>query len=404
MPPNIERWRVTPEYAQSLADPVAEVFRRIEDEILLNIARHFKGGTLNHSPSLEWQAQKLAQIGKLTRENLAIIAGHIGEESGMTALALERVLLRTLHAVDPALEQAAQLGILTGRAQPVEESAKRQLETYVKQAVNRQNMVNTAMLNSSLEQYRIMVSNTLAYERALDSAQRSLNARTGEVVSGVTSRQQAVRKVVADMAAVGLTGFVDRAGRKWSPEAYVNMDIRTTAHNVATQAVFDRCDEYGLSLIEVSAHAGARPRCEPFQGRVFDRNGKSGTVKDLNGNTVTYSSWSTTSYGEPAGLLGINCGHFVYPFIPGYSVKTYEPTQNKAENDRQYQQSQQQRSLERSIRAAKRESACLAAAGDEAGAKEARAKVKQREVALKSFLVETGRTRHRDREQVYGYR
>ena len=402
MPPNIRH--VTPEYTQELADPVADVFRRIEDEILVNIARHFKGGTPEQSASLAWQAQKLAQIGRLTRENLAIISKYLGEESGMTALALERVLLRAVRAVEPDLAAAAERGLLTGQPQPMDDAVKRQLGTYQRQAINRLNMVNTSMLNSSLDQYRSMVSNTLAYERRLEEAQRILNARTGEVLTGVSSRQQAVRKAVQDLARNGLTGFMDRAGREWSPEAYVNMEIRTTAHNVATQAVFDRCDEYGLSLVEVSSHAGARPRCEPFQGRVYDRNNNSGTVKDLNGNTVHYSPWSSTSYGEPAGLLGINCGHFVYPFIPEWSVKTYEPTQDKAENDRLYQQSQQQRQLERNIRAAKRESACLLAAGDEAGAKDARVKVQQKQAALREFLSETGRTRRRDREQVYGYR
>lgn len=401
--PGIERWRVTPQYAQDLADPVAEVFRRIEDEILVNIARYFKGGTLDRSASLDWQAAKLAQLGKLTRENMAIIARHIGEESGLTAIALERVLLKAVKAIEPELAQAAEKGLLTGQAQPVEDSVKRQLSTYAQQAVARQNMVNTAMLNSSLDQYRTLVFSTAAYERALDAAQRTLNARTGEVITGVSSRQQAVRKAIQDMARQGLTGFTDRAGRQWSPEAYVNMDIRTTAHNVAVQAVFNRCDEYGLSLVEVSSHAGARPRCEPFQGRIYDRNNNSGTVKDLNGQTIHYSPWSSTSYGEAAGLLGINCGHFVYPFIPEWSVQTYAPTQNKDENDRLYQQSQQQRQLERNIRAAKRESACLLAAGDEAGAKAARGKVQQKQAALREFLSETGCARRRDREQVYGY-
>lgn len=399
-----KRWRVTPQYTQSLADPVADVYRRLEDEILRNIARYFKGGTMDRSSSLDWQAKKLAQLGRLTQETIALIARFAKEESGLTAIALQRVLLAALKSVDPDLHKAAEHGLLTGEAPPMDEAMQRQLDVYIQQAQEKQNLVNTSMLNSTLEQFRTVVYNTAAYESQLEEAQRILNAGAASVITGVSSRQQAVRKAIRQMASIGLTGFTDSAGRRWTPEAYVNMTIRTTAHRAATEAVFKRCDDYGASLVEVSAHLGARPRCAPFQGRVFDRNNGSGTVRDLNGHTVSYAPWSSTSYGEAAGLLGVNCGHFIYPFIPEYSVQTWEPTQDMAENNRLYEQSQKQRRLERSIRAAKREAMCLRAAGDDAGAKDAEATVRNRQAALRGFLEETGRARHRDREQVEGYR
>jgi len=84
------------------------------------------------------------------------------------------------------------------------------------------------MLNSSLEQYRRTVASTLAYEEQLSAAQAALNRRTGEIVTGQSSLREARAKAVRDMARIGLTGFVDRAGRKWTPEAYVSMDMRTT--------------------------------------------------------------------------------------------------------------------------------------------------------------------------------
>ena len=46
----------------------------------------------------------------------------------------------------------------------------------------------------------------------------------------------------------GITGFYDRIGRKWSPEAYVNMDIRTTVHNTAIEAVKIRQEDYGVDI------------------------------------------------------------------------------------------------------------------------------------------------------------
>ena len=205
-----------------------------------------------------------------------------------------------------------------------------------------------------------------------------MNARTGEVITGVSTRQAAVRSAILDMAQQGLTGFIDRAGHVWSPEAYVSMDVRTTCHNAAISAAFDRADQYGCSFVEVSSHAGARPRCEPFQGKIYDRNNTSGFIEDAYGNMIHYEPWSSTSYGEPAGLLGINCGHFVYPFTPKYSVQRNQPTQNKKENDRQYEESQQQRALERAVRQHKLAGSLLQAAGDADGADKEFSKVRKK--------------------------
>lgn len=394
---------VTPEFLMQQAEPIEFLYQSIEDQILLNIARIFKGSPDDWEiPSLQWQARKLAQIGGLNSQNIQIISKYIGDESTLTALALEKTLRKAIQSVDPELAAAMKQGFLSGNPSDIETAVQSQLSTYLQQAVDRQNLVNTVMLNSSLSQARKVVANTLVYERQLEAAQKTLNARAGEVVTGVSTRQQALRRAVIDMAQNGLTGFTDRAGRNWSPEAYVSMDIRTTAHNVAHQAVFNRCDEYGCNLVEVSSHAGARPLCEPYQGGIFDRNDGSGFIKDGSGKLLPYRPWSSTSFGEPAGLLGINCGHMVYPFIPGFSTKSFDQTRSKKDNDEQYQQSQRQRKIERTIRNYKRSEALLRAAGDEEGAKKEHEKVLNAQAAMRTFIEETGRTRRRDREQVYG--
>ena len=74
-----------------------------------------------------------------------------------------------------------------------------------------------------------------------------------------------------------------------------------------------------------------------YQGRIFSRNGTAGTTTDLEGNRISYISLSQTSYGEPDGLFGINCGHQQYPFIPGVSIKAYYPYPEE-QNAERYQQ------------------------------------------------------------------
>ena len=112
-----------------------------------------------------------------------------------------------------------------------------------------------------------------------------------------------------------------------------------------------------------------------------------------------------TSYGQPAGLFGINCGHNPLTFVPGYSVpRAQELTPaEEQENALQYAQSQQQRYLEREVRHAKTEALAYDAAGDKEGFVLASQKVKQTQADYAAFCKQTGRTPRTDRLQVYGY-
>lgn len=389
--------------ALELSEPLEKVYADATDQCLVNIARHFNTG--KNLPSLEWQMRKLAELGQVTRENVRIIAQATGQNEELVMAALQSSFADALKDVDPKLREAAMRGFT--EAQPSETvlayGAANALQQYQSQAAEDLNLVNTVMLNSSLEQYRRVISNTVQYEAQLNKTQEILNETTGEAILGVATRQQAIRKALKQMSDEGLTGFVDKGGHHWSPEAYVAMDVRTTITNTAHAAVDQRMEDYGLDLIEVTAHAGARPLCYPFQGKLFSMSNRSGVTTDLNGEEIPYAPFNTTSYGEPAGLFGINCGHFKYPFIPGFSRQRDWPVQDQEENDRVYAESQQQRALERNIRYAKREAAVMKAAGDEEGFEKAALKVKGATSAYKTFLDDTGRTPRLDRTQVLGY-
>ena len=114
---------------------------------------------------------------------------------------------------------------------------------------------------------------------------------------------------------------------------------------MAKEAVFARNEDYGNDLFWVTVKSTARPLCYPWQGKVISRNDRSGYVEDLDGNRVEIIPISSTSYGEPAGLYGINCGH-VPPnvFIPGLG-KVRGEVPNEAENNARYAESQEQRGL-----------------------------------------------------------
>ncbi len=180
------------------------------------------------------------------------------------------------------------------------------------------------------------------------------------------------------------------------------MDIRTTVSNTAHQAQFDRMDDYGMNLVEVSSHAGARPKCAKDQGKIFNRNGGGGYTEDLHGKKIRYYAWKDSSYGEPDGLLGINCGHQVYPFTPGIDVQRYFPYDEK-ENADLYEKTQVQRELERRVRRSKRECMVLDELGDEEGLRKASVTLKQRQQTLQQYCADNGLSYKPDRTAVVGY-
>lgn len=98
--------------------------------------------------------------------------------------------------------------------------------------------------------------------------------------------------------------------------------------------------------------------------------------------------------------LKVNCGHIRYPFIEGISKQTYKPRDPEV-NDRIYENSQQQRYLERRIRYAKREEAMLKEIGDTEGVDIAHRKVLDRQANQRAFINKTGRTRRYNREAIH---
>jgi hypothetical protein len=383
---------LTPQKIQDLSDPIESVYIAMTNELLVNIGRHITSPTWTHTAA--WEIQKLSELGQLTQENAAIINRWIKSLPQEIRDTMEETRRVALEGIEKQMERAARDGYLTP---PERDSTVQVLQEYSQQAADQLNLVNTTMLQSSLQQYSRMVQLTAEIERQAEQTQTILNEAAGSVASGVETRTQALHRAIRRISEEGLTGFYDRAGRSWSPEAYVNMDIRTTVHNVAIQSIKNRMGDYNAQVFQVSAHAGARPLCYPFQGKLYSWDNTAGEIELGNGKTMRYEPLNSTSYGEPAGLFGINCGHSPIPIIPGVSIPHAQDfVQPKEENDKQYAESQQQRALERKIRAAKR----AVEMGDDS--QEAKARVKAAQEQMRQFIKETGRTRRPDRESLYG--
>lgn len=389
---------MNPHLIDSMSWAMSDVYASVTDAILVNLARHFKfiqeGAPI--SGAWEYQVRKLAEMGQVRRETIQIIADRLGGADEALRGLLIRSIEEGLKTADPALRKAAEKGLLSMMPPVMSPNQMQAFRTFYNQSADKLNLVNTVMLESTENAYRATVADIAG---KISETQKILNTSAGKVITGVDSFNKVQHDAVRRMVDNGLTGFIDHGGHHWSPEAYVAMDMRTTMTNTARAAVWEQSEAAGVELYQVSSHDGARPLCYPWQGKIISRNGWTGEVEDGEGNKVTVHSESEIeSFRYGGGLFGVNCGHYPIPFIPGFS-RVRPPKQDAEENTKEYQESQQQRALERNLREEKRELAVMKAQGatdEEIQAQKAR--VRNASANLDDFCDETGRARQRARE------
>ncbi|MGN0589305.1 MAG: phage minor capsid protein [Ruminiclostridium sp.] len=386
--------------AMALAAGLSGLVTGLETDLIQNIAAYLLAGKIDSDAS-KWKIRKLSELGKLNQKNIETISSYIEDEKALAELTVKTAAVSAMSGVESGFRKMVINGLVTEAADgSMEKTMEATIKTLFKQAKSELNVVNTTMLYKAKDAAGKVIRNAAELANKQEYLDM-LGKAAGKTVTGTEAMTTAVSKCLKEMAEKGLPGFVDSAGREWTPEAYVNMCVRATAKNTATKAVFDRMEDYGLHIVEISSHNGARPKCAKDQGKLFDLNNESGYVEDGKGNKVRYYPWSSSSYGQPDGILGINCGHDAYPFTPGASVQRFFPY-DEEENDKLYKAVQKQRELERKVRASKR--ACSALKdGDPEMFKKASVQLKQRSQALKDYCAANDLMYMNERTSVLGF-
>jgi hypothetical protein len=336
----------------------------METDIIERIAYYLSRGAV---ASADWQTRKLSQLGVLNKDTKKIInryrARILSQASGEVIASVDEILAKIKANTPRKLKTVAEMT----------PEMRRIVQTWAGSSTSKINLAMASLAKSAGKKYVAAVSKA------------SLS-----VVTGTETLHRSVMQAIGELDR--LDAFVDKAGKTWTPEGYVKMVVRDNQRRASTATMFQAAAEGETDLIEVSSHMGARPKCAPYQGRIFSISGKS----------KKYPALSSTSYGEPDGLNGVNCGHIFYPYWEGVSAKTYEPYPEK-KNEKAYEQSQEQRKTERKIRYYKREAQKWGATeGGEQKAAFFKERVKSAQSEMRDFLDKTGRTRQRDREAIYG--
>lgn len=382
---------LTPDYLEAVPEGLVELYSKLDETIVRDIVRRLvKTGGVTLSAA--WQAERLQDSGLLYDDIIRRVS-QLTDASEPQVRALFQDAGIEAMKYDFATYEAAGLTPLPLNQSPAAAQ------------VLRAGIQKTSGYFKNLSLTTAATTQT-AYINAVTLAEM-------QVESGAFDYITAIRNAVRDAAQAGTTvlyptGHIDKL------DVAIRRAALTGVSQTAAQISVKYADDMGCDLVETTAHPGARPEHQIWQGKVFSRSG-SGKYPDFKQNT---------GYGTGAGLCGWNCRHSFFPFFEGLSSSAYPRDKVQEYNNRTvtyndqkvsyYDATQTQRSYERRIRATKRE-----LAGYDEGIKStdsdklrnalkeqfnsSSVKLKRQESELKDFLNQTGLDRQNEREQVLGF-
>jgi hypothetical protein len=237
--------------------------------------------------------------------------------------------------------------------------------------------------------------------RAVTDTFRSVVSRvSGGLLLGGMTRRQASQRALNQFAARGITGFVDKAGRNWDMAAYAEMAVRSVTARAVVEGHIDALAEIGIGLVIVSDAPLECPLCAAWEGEVLTLSGQSGphTLRvehaTEDGQIVVVHLAGTLIEARAAGLFHPNCRHSLSAYMPGVTRRPQSPPHPQGAT---YEDTQQQRYLERQVRRWKR---VAAASMDEPARRRANAHVREYQARIRQLVDEKGLRRKREREQL----
>ena len=362
---------LSPRYLEGISDAIVEIYAQLEADILQDMARRIaRLGKITEAT--KWQAQLLAETGALKKRVYALLKKYDPAIQKEIRAIYNDALIKNARADNRIFTAALGHGVSDINAQVMLASIRKTL--------------------SDLSRLTI----TTAYTTEQQFVQQA-NAAYMQVVTGAFDYDSAMKTACDNLARDGITGVQYMNGKpvRRSIEAAVRMNILTGVNQTASTMTMSNCEELGCDLVETTAHIGARPSHEDWQGQIFS----------LSGTNPKYRPFSVCGLGEPDGICGINCRHSYYPYFEGlekhYTQQDLDDMESKSveyngKTYTRYEAEQKLRGIERNVRKYKRQAMTQEAAGIDSTA--ARQKIGEWQAVARDFTQQTKLERDRVRE------
>lgn len=245
---------LTPEQWNQIGKQAEQIYSQLELEIIQEIAERI--ANVGYANTVVLNDILIAQeMGLMYQDIIEIVAKYnntsasqiqnIFETAGVKSLEYDDKIYRLAGLTPTSLKQSA--------------SMWRLLEaTALKTNNNLSNLVMTTASSSQTQFYNAM------------------NKAYMEVSTGVKSYSQSIIDTIKEISNQGAY-ITYPSGRKMSIESAVRMNIVTSVNQTCGKLQLMRADEMNWDLMELTAHAGARPEHAEWQGKIVSRSGQKDT-------------------------------------------------------------------------------------------------------------------------------
>lgn len=325
---------LTPEQFEKIEKEASRLYTNLELEIIQEISERI--ANVGYANIVVLNNVLLAQeMGYMYEEVISLVAKHNNQTYKEIQRIFEDAGIQTLKFDNRIYKEAGLNPIPIQKSKSIMQLME---ATVVKTNNNLNNLVMTTANTSQTQFYSAM------------------NKAYMEVSTGLKSYSQAITDTIKDISSQG--ALVEyKSGRKLNVESAVRMNIVTGVNQTCGKLQMLRAHELEWDLMELTAHAGARPSHATWQGQIVSLSGQDG-----------YLSLDDIGYGTATGFKGVNCNHDWMPYYKG-STKTYtneelekmanETVVYNGEKISKYDAQQIQRKMERQVRQDKREIAGL---------------------------------------------
>ena len=327
---------LSPEYMERVTDHLIELYQDLEDDILEDIAKRInKNGYLTATG--ERQAEVLIENGYTTEEIESLLKPHLEDIDGEISQIIKNSGLKHYEDEAKAYRSANKRLADINKNKHANHTINKALDRLLKGNANITQSLGVVCNGENVKLNKFYKD--------------KLNQAAFKVSSGAFSGQQVVRGLVNDLSESGIRVInYQNSGRNYTVESAAKMLVRTTINQMTGEISLSNAEDMGQDLMEISAHAGARPTHAEWQGQIVS----------LSGDNDKYLSLDDIGYGDVAGFMGANCRHNWYPFFEGISERAWskemlddidpEPFEFEGKEYTYYEATQKQRQIERTIR------------------------------------------------------